>query len=47
MFVNSELFYNRFGAKVSNEHEYNCGKTSLENTLATKTIDIPSAFVHF
>lgn len=47
IFVVCELFYNHFDAKISNEHEYNCSKTSLKNTTASKTVDMPSAFVHF
>jgi len=42
-----EIFYNHFGAKIGNEHEYSCSKTSLKNTIASKTVDMPSVFVHF
>jgi len=39
------VIFNHFGAKVSNEHEYSCSKTSQKNTIVRKTVDVPSAFV--
>jgi hypothetical protein len=47
IFVVCELLCNHFGAKISSEHEYNCSKTSLKNTIANEAADMPSAFMHF
>ena len=47
IFVVCELFYNHFGANITIAREYNCSMTSLKNTIASKTVDMPSAFVHF